>query len=104
MKVIGAVAAVLMATAFGPAHAACKDEISKLEAQSNAKTKSSIAGASGGQGTAARREAPPAEQGTGDQAMQAKVALNDAKVALSKGDEAACESAITKASGKLGGK
>jgi len=83
--------------AASSAQAACKDDIAQLETKSRDKTTTSIANSSGGQGVAARREASQGEQSVGDQAMQAKIALNDAKVALGKGDEAGCEAALAKA-------
>ena len=77
------------------AMAACRDDVDKLEAQSRDKDRASIATSSGGQGEAARRQA--SNQTSGKGATQAKVALNDAKVALGKGDEAGCEQALSKA-------
>lgn len=92
---------VWLAASVVAAHAGCKEDVARLEDQSHQKATSAIATSSGGQGTAARREAPQQGQGAGDQAMQAKVALNDAKVALGKGDEAACAAAVQRAQGHV---
>ncbi len=83
------------------AHADCNADVAQLESQSHEKATTAVANSSGGQGTAASREAPQQGQGAGDQAMQAKVALNDAKVALGKGDEAGCEAAVQRARGHV---
>jgi hypothetical protein len=83
------------------AHAGCKEDVAQLEDQSQHKATAAVANSSGGQATAARREAPQQGQGGGDEAMQAKVALNDAKVALGKGDETACAAAIQRARGHV---
>ena len=108
--IIGAVA--LLSAAATAEAASCKDELAGLSAQSNVESKAAIAHTSGGQAVAAEREAKPADPhggaapapsgGAADKAMQAKVSLNDARVALGKGDEAGCMAAVTKAKGELG--
>ena len=86
----------------GPAQAAsCKDDIDKVGMHTRDMAKSSIAHSGGGEGVAAEREAPSGDHSRGDDAMQAKVALNEARVALSKGDEAGCEAALARAHERL---
>lgn len=107
--IIGAVA-LLSGTATASA-ASCRDELAGLSNQSHVESRAAIAHTSGGQAVAADREAKPADPhdgaapapsgGAADRAMQAKVSLNDAQVALGKGDEAGCMAAVTKAKGEL---
>lgn len=79
--------------------AACRDDIGKIQMQTRSKEQAAMSKSSGGQATAAQQEA---EHGTGGAAQQADVALNDAKVASGKGDEAGCQAALAKARQKLG--
>ena len=101
MALKSALISISILVTVASAHAGCKEDVARLEGQNDQKAMSAIANSSGGQSTAARREAPQQGQGAGDQAMAAKVALNDAKVALGKGDEATCAAAVRRAQGHV---
>ncbi|MBD8909499.1 hypothetical protein [Methylorubrum zatmanii] len=107
-------AALLLA---GPALASsCSDKIAKLDGPAKSEATSSISASTGSKTVAAHREgegqtgtggqtdpreAPPeksAEAGKGgDQAQQARVALEEARTADGKGDAKGCEEAVTRA-------
>ena len=113
------------------AHAACSDDIASFEKHLDSVGRAAGAATSSGQATSAQRgekakesrdTATPAKDlptpptsgnvaatqqaaqagGGGDKVMQAKVTLNDAKVASKKGDQAACTAALDKAKAQLG--
>lgn len=101
----------------GPALASpCSDRIAKLDGRAKSEASESIAASTGSKTVAAhregegqtgtggqtdKREAPPeksAEAGKGgDQAQQARVALEEARTADGKGDAKGCEAAVTRA-------
>ena len=108
----------LLATLLaGPALASpCSARIAALDGRAKAEASDSIAASTGSKTIAAhregegqtgtggqtdRREAPPeksAEAGKGgDQAQQARVALEEARTADGKGDAKGCEAAVTRA-------
>lgn len=101
----------------------CSDKIAKLDGRAKSEASDSIAASTGSKTIAAHREgegqtgtggrtdtreAPPeksAEAGKGgDQAQQARVALEEARTADGKGDAAACEAAIARAEKLLNAK
>ncbi|MBB2963073.1 hypothetical protein [Methylobacterium sp. R2-1] len=94
----------------------CSDKIAKLDGRAKSEASASISASTGSKTVAAhregegqtgtggqtdQREAPPeksAEAGKGgDQAQQARVALEEARTADSKGDAKGCEEAISRA-------
>ncbi|MFY9294206.1 MAG: hypothetical protein WAP03_26500 [Methylorubrum rhodinum] len=103
--------------AAGPALASpCADKIASLDGRVKAQATEAISASTGSKTVAAhregegqtgtggqtdRREAPPeksAEAGKGgDQAQQAKVALEEARTADGKGDQKGCEAATARA-------
>lgn len=103
--------------AAGPALASpCSDKITSLDGRVKAQATEAISASTGSKTVAAhregegqtgtggqtdRREAPPeksAEAGKGgDQAQQAKVALEEARTADGKGDQKGCEAATARA-------
>ena len=113
--------AAALAGAAGPAHASpCTDQIAALEAKVKDQAKESISASTGGQADAGARggeggaaggtvdtppTAPPeksAEAGKGgDKAMQAKVALDEARTADGKGDAKGCMDALGRARRQL---
>ncbi len=105
------IATLALCVAATAAQAACKDELAGLANQTHNDSRAAIAHTSGGQAVAAEREAKPADSqdapkpapsgSAADHAMQAKVSLNDAHVALDKGDEAGCMAAVTKAKAEM---
>ena len=118
MKRIAWLASLLVCT---PALASpCSQRIDALSKQVKAESTAAISASTSGKETAARREgegltgtagesdrrtAPPdkaAEAGRGsDAAQQAKVALDEARTADSKGDARGCEAAVTRAEQQL---
>ena len=113
----GALAAGFLATGAAPALATpCGDRIAKLEGPVKDLAKEAISantsgkaaasaragqGVTGSGGSASAEAAPPeksAEAGQGgDKAMQAKVALDEARTADQKGDAQACAAAVDRA-------
>lgn len=98
----------------------CSDEIARLDAKVKNEAKDAISASTSGKAAAGAREgqgetaqggnastpaAPPeksAEAGKGaEAAMQAKVALDEARTADGKGDAKACSEAIERAKGHL---
>lgn len=94
----------------------CSDKIAKLDGRAKSEASESIAASTGSKTVAAHREgegqtgtggqtdtreAPPeksAEAGKGgDQAQQARVALEEARTADGKGDASGCEAAVARA-------
>ncbi|WP_232631748.1 hypothetical protein [Methylobacterium sp. Leaf118] len=115
---------LLALLAAGPALASpCAERIAALDGRAKAKAGEAISASTGGKTVAAhregegqtgtggqtdRREAPPeksAEAGQGgDQAQQARVALEQARTADGKGDAKACDEAVGRATALLDAK
>ncbi|POR40242.1 hypothetical protein [Methylobacterium sp. V23] len=115
--VAGCLAASLLVAGAAPAFASpCSDRIAKLEgpvkdlakeaisANTSGKAAASARGGQGitGSGGSASAEAAPPEKSAeagkgGDKAMQAKVALDEARTADKKGDAKACGEAVDRA-------
>lgn len=125
MKRIAWLAAVAVGPLLAPCLAAaspCSERIEGLSKRVNAQATEAISASTSGQGAAAKRggegltgtegkaagdspQAPPeksAEAGKGgDAAQQAKVALDEARTADSKGDAKGCEAAVARAEQQL---
>lgn len=117
-----ALTACLILTAAAALASPCGDRIDGLSKRVQSEVSQSISANTSGQGNAAKRagegvtgtegqrakeapEAPPAKSaqaGQGaDAAQQAKVALDEARTADSKGDAKACEAAVSRAEQQL---
>ena len=117
-----AVCAALIMPAGQASSSPCSERFDAVEKRVQSESTRAIAASTSGQGAAAKRggegvtgtegqggsaspQAPPeksAQAGRGaDAAQQAKVALDEARTADSKGDAQACEAAVARAEGQL---
>ena len=130
MRPLTALATMAMLLLAGGARAGCEDDVTSFEKHLDSVGRTAGAATSSGQATSAQRgerakesrdTSTPAKDlptpptagnvvatqqaaqagGGGDRVMLAKVTLNDAKVALGKGDETACLAALGKAKSQL---
>ncbi|GJE08535.1 MULTISPECIES: hypothetical protein [Methylobacterium] len=113
--------ALVLVGLSGQAFAGCADDIARLEPRVKDASREAISASTSGKGVAAAREgqgvdaskqgepkvaeAPPEKSAAagegGDRSQQARVALEEARAALKKGDEGACAGAVSRAKAQL---
>lgn len=116
MRPFSLAAALVIAFASPGLASPCGDAIASLDGQVKAQARTAISASTSGKAAAGAREgegeagvtgstAPPeksAQAGEGgDKAMQARVALDEARTADGKGDRAGCEAAVDRARAQL---